>query len=160
MGMVSDVPVWSYLSGGMDSGSITAVAARQVERLTTFTGGFDLTSASGLEVGFDERRTAEVLANLFKTEHLLDKVRRLRLTQDRRYQAAGFRHNLIAGHRILCCAAHRVHSLAEMGSVGELDIDHRHPPRQKTLELLVGDKLHLGPLAKDRRILHARVLVR
>jgi asparagine synthase (glutamine-hydrolysing) len=40
-----------------------------VERLTTFTGGFDLTSASGLEVGFDERRTAEVLANRFKTEH-------------------------------------------------------------------------------------------
>jgi asparagine synthase (glutamine-hydrolysing) len=67
--LISDVPVGSYLSGGMDSGSITAVAARQVERLTTFTGGFDLTSASGLEVGFDERRTAEVLANLFKTEH-------------------------------------------------------------------------------------------
>jgi asparagine synthase (glutamine-hydrolysing) len=67
--LISDVPVGSYLSGGMDSGSITAVAAKQVERLTTFTGGFDLTSASGLEVGFDERRTAEVLANLFKTEH-------------------------------------------------------------------------------------------
>jgi asparagine synthase (glutamine-hydrolysing) len=67
--LISDVPVGSYLSGGMDSGSITAIAAKQVERLTTFTGGFDLTSASGLEVGFDERRTAEVLANLFKTEH-------------------------------------------------------------------------------------------
>ena len=67
--LVSDVPVGAYLSGGMDSGSITAVAARHVERLTTFTGGFDLSSASGLEVGFDERRSAEVLANLFKTEH-------------------------------------------------------------------------------------------
>jgi asparagine synthase (glutamine-hydrolysing) len=67
--LISDVPVGSYLSGGMDSGSIAAVASKQVERLTTFTGGFDLTSASGLEVGFDERRTAEVLANLFKTEH-------------------------------------------------------------------------------------------
>ncbi len=67
--LISDVPVGSYLSGGMDSGSITAVASKHVERLTTFTGGFDLTSASGLEVGFDERRTAEVLANLFKTEH-------------------------------------------------------------------------------------------
>jgi asparagine synthase (glutamine-hydrolysing) len=67
--MVSDVPVGSYLSGGMDSGSITAVAVRQVPRLTTFTGGFDLTSVSGLELGFDERQSAEMLANLFKTEH-------------------------------------------------------------------------------------------
>lgn len=67
--LVSDVPVGAYLSGGMDSGSITSVAARNLGRLTTFTGGFDLSSASGLEVGFDERRTAEVLANQFKTEH-------------------------------------------------------------------------------------------
>jgi asparagine synthase (glutamine-hydrolysing) len=67
--LVSDVPVGSYLSGGMDSGSIVAVAVRQLPRLTTFTGGFDLTSASGLELGFDERRNAEMLANHFKTEH-------------------------------------------------------------------------------------------
>ena len=57
--LVSDVPVGSYLSGGMDSGSISAVAGRHLPRLTTFTGGFDLTSASGLELGFDERRSAE-----------------------------------------------------------------------------------------------------
>jgi asparagine synthase (glutamine-hydrolysing) len=67
--LISDVPVGSYLSGGMDSGSITAIAAQHVDRLTTFTGGFDLSSASGLELGFDERRAAEVMANLFKTEH-------------------------------------------------------------------------------------------
>ena len=67
--LVSDVPVGSYLSGGMDSGSITAVAGRHLPRLTTFTGGFDLTSASGLEFGFDERPNAETLANLMKTEH-------------------------------------------------------------------------------------------
>ena len=67
--MVSDVPVGSYLSGGMDSGSITAVAGRHLPRLRTFTGGFDLSSASGLEQGFDERRAAEMLANRFKTEH-------------------------------------------------------------------------------------------
>lgn len=67
--LVSDVPVGAYLSGGMDSGSITSVAVRHLPRLTTFTGGFDLSSASGLELGFDERQSAEVLANLFKTEH-------------------------------------------------------------------------------------------
>jgi asparagine synthase (glutamine-hydrolysing) len=67
--LVSDVPVGAYLSGGMDSGSITCVAAGHVCRLTTFTGGFDLSSASGLELAFDERRSAEVMANRFKTEH-------------------------------------------------------------------------------------------
>jgi len=66
---VSDVPVGSYLSGGMDSGSITAVAGRHLPRLRTFTGGFDMSSASGLELGFDERPAAEMLANRLKTEH-------------------------------------------------------------------------------------------
>lgn len=67
--LVSDVPVGAYLSGGIDSGSIAAVARRGLGRLTTFTCGFDLTSASGLEVAWDERANAEVLANLLKTEH-------------------------------------------------------------------------------------------
>jgi asparagine synthase (glutamine-hydrolysing) len=67
--LVSDVPVGAYLSGGMDSSSITAVAVRHIPRLTTFTGGFDLSSASGMELGFDERESAEFMANLLKTEH-------------------------------------------------------------------------------------------
>lgn len=67
--LVADVPVGSYLSGGMDSGSITAVASRHIPRIHTFTGGFDLSSASGLELAFDERPASEVMANLFKTEH-------------------------------------------------------------------------------------------
>ncbi len=67
--LVADVPVGAYLSGGMDSGSITSVAAKHLGRLHTFTGGFDLSSASGLELGFDERPASEVMSNLFKTEH-------------------------------------------------------------------------------------------
>jgi asparagine synthase (glutamine-hydrolysing) len=67
--LIADVPVGAYLSGGMDSGSITGVAARHLGRLHTFTGGFDLSSASGLELGFDERPASEVMSNLFKTEH-------------------------------------------------------------------------------------------
>ena len=66
--MVADVPVGSYLSGGMDSGSIAAVAAKQVDRLSTFTCGFDMNEVTGREANFDERRDAELMANHLKTE--------------------------------------------------------------------------------------------
>lgn len=67
--MIADVPVGSYLSGGMDSGSITAIASTQVKRLSTFTCGFDMSSVTGVEANYDERRDAELMANWFKTEH-------------------------------------------------------------------------------------------
>lgn len=64
----SDVEIGAYLSGGMDSGAITSMAAGQFPNLKTFTAGFDLSSASGLEMGFDERAKAEYLSNQYKTE--------------------------------------------------------------------------------------------
>lgn len=67
--MIADVPVGSYLSGGMDSGSITAIASTHVPRLTTFTCGFDMSSVTGVEANYDERRDAELMANHYKTEH-------------------------------------------------------------------------------------------
>lgn len=67
--MISDVPVGSYLSGGMDSGSITALASRHVKRINTFTAGFDMSEVTGVESNYDERRDAELMANHFKTEH-------------------------------------------------------------------------------------------
>jgi asparagine synthase (glutamine-hydrolysing) len=67
--LVSDVSVASYLSGGIDSGAITAVASRELPHLRTFTVGFDLYSASGLELQMDERRPAEHMSYLFGTEH-------------------------------------------------------------------------------------------
>jgi asparagine synthase (glutamine-hydrolysing) len=67
--LVSDVELGAYLSGGMDSGSITAVAASLFPYLKTFTCGFDLSSASGIELGFDERVRAEAMSARFKTEH-------------------------------------------------------------------------------------------
>ena len=67
--LVGDVEMGSYLSGGMDSGSITAIAAHQFPYLKTFTCGFDLSSASGIELGFDERTKAEAMSASFKTEH-------------------------------------------------------------------------------------------
>lgn len=67
--LVSDVDVGAYLSGGMDSGTITAIASKQLPYIKTFTGGFDLHSASGIELGFDERGKAEYMSYKFKTEH-------------------------------------------------------------------------------------------
>lgn len=67
--LVADVELGSYLSGGMDSGAITAVAAHSYPYLKTFTCGFDLSSASGMELGFDERVKAEAMSARFKTEH-------------------------------------------------------------------------------------------
>ena len=67
--LVSDVELGSYLSGGMDSGSITAIAAQSFPNLKTFTCGFDLSSASGIELAFDERPKAEAMSARFKTEH-------------------------------------------------------------------------------------------
>ncbi|MCC6338261.1 MAG: asparagine synthase (glutamine-hydrolyzing) [Myxococcales bacterium] len=66
--LLSDVEVGAYLSGGMDSGAIVCLAAREHKHLKTFTCGFDLSSASGLELNFDERARSEFLSNLFKTE--------------------------------------------------------------------------------------------
>lgn len=67
--MVSDVEIGSYLSGGIDSGSITSVAAGIENGLKTFTCGFDLSSASGMELAYDERQKAEAMSAIFKTEH-------------------------------------------------------------------------------------------
>ena len=67
--LVTDVELGCYLSGGMDSGSITAVAAHSIADLKTFTCGFDLSSASGIELAFDERVAAEAMSARFRTEH-------------------------------------------------------------------------------------------
>ena len=67
--LVTDVELGSYLSGGMDSGTLTALASKELPYIKTFTCGFDLSSASGLEMAFDERPKAEAMSALYKTEH-------------------------------------------------------------------------------------------
>ncbi|MBS8273442.1 asparagine synthase (glutamine-hydrolyzing) [Thalassospira tepidiphila] len=67
--LVSDVDIGSYLSGGMDSGSITAIASREIANLRTFTIGFDKHSSSGMEVALDEREMAEFMSYKLGTEH-------------------------------------------------------------------------------------------
>jgi len=67
--LMADVEIGCYLSGGMDSGSITSIAARSHPYIKTFTVGFDLNSASGIELAYDERARAEFMSYKFKTEH-------------------------------------------------------------------------------------------
>ena len=67
--LVSDVKLGSYLSGGIDSSLITYVASSIIPNINTFTCGFDLTSVSSIELGYDERANASKLSNEFKTEH-------------------------------------------------------------------------------------------
>lgn len=67
--MISDVPIGSYLSGGLDSSSITALASKHYNRLSTFTAGFELSDVTGVESTFDERLDAESVAHYYKTEH-------------------------------------------------------------------------------------------
>ena len=67
--MIADVPVGSYLSGGMDSGSLSVLASRHVGRMYTFTAGFEMSEVLGTEIGFDERVDAELTANFIKSEH-------------------------------------------------------------------------------------------
>lgn len=67
--LASDVEVASYLSGGLDTGAVTAAAVRHLPRLTTFATGFDTGGATGMEAGFDERADAARLARDFGTHH-------------------------------------------------------------------------------------------
>lgn len=67
--LISDVPLGSYLSGGMDSSSIAALASRDIEGLPTFTCGFHMHGVIGNESVYDERRDAELTANALLSEH-------------------------------------------------------------------------------------------
>jgi asparagine synthase (glutamine-hydrolysing) len=67
--LLSDVEIGSYLSGGMDSSTIASIAAKEIPYMKTFTVGFDMSSASGLELGFDERAAASFLARELNTDH-------------------------------------------------------------------------------------------
>ena len=66
--LVSDVEIGAYLSGGIDSGAITAIASKEIPGMKSFTCGMDLHSASGIELGYDERESAEFLSYLYGTE--------------------------------------------------------------------------------------------
>jgi asparagine synthase (glutamine-hydrolysing) len=67
--LMSEVPLGTYLSGGMDTGSISAVASRSIPDLHTFTCGFDCPTREPEDVGLDEREASWDLARRLKTQH-------------------------------------------------------------------------------------------
>jgi len=61
----SDVPVGIFLSGGLDSSTIAALACELSQQVKTFTIGFD-------EASFDESRYANQVAEVLGTDHHVD----------------------------------------------------------------------------------------
>lgn len=61
--MIADVPLGAFLSGGIDSSLITALASRHTDKLHTFSVGFKD------EPYFDETEYALEVAKMYKTEH-------------------------------------------------------------------------------------------
>ena len=66
--MIADVPLGCFLSGGIDSSVITAVASQQTQSLKTFSIGFEGNKF------FDETHYAELVAAKFKTDHTTFKL--------------------------------------------------------------------------------------
>lgn len=73
--LVADVPLGAFLSGGIDSSVITAIASKHKPDLHTFSIGFRD------EKFFDETKYAQLVANHFKTEHTV-----FSLTNDNLYE--------------------------------------------------------------------------
>lgn len=73
--LISDVPLGTFLSGGIDSSITTAIASQHVPKLSTFSIGF------ADHPYFDETEYAMEVANKFKTNHHVFK-----LTEEDQYQ--------------------------------------------------------------------------
>ncbi|MDP4268027.1 MAG: asparagine synthase C-terminal domain-containing protein, partial [Bacteroidota bacterium] len=61
--LISDVPLGAFLSGGIDSSVIVALASKHTEHLNTFSIGYKD------EPFFDETKYAELVADKYKTKH-------------------------------------------------------------------------------------------
>src|SRR5690606_6993095 len=59
--LIADVPMGAFLSGGIDSSAIVALASNQKERLRTFTISFDNSE-------FSEAKYARIIADKFNTD--------------------------------------------------------------------------------------------
>jgi asparagine synthase (glutamine-hydrolysing) len=64
-----------YLSGGIDSGAIAALASRHAQDLHTFTCGFEMADVDEQDAGIDEREHAERIAARYQTCHFSRTIR-------------------------------------------------------------------------------------
>jgi len=67
--LISDVPLGSFLSGGIDSSVVSALAAMKINQLNTFSIGY------ADEPLFDETNYALEVANKYKTNHTVFKLK-------------------------------------------------------------------------------------
>ena len=67
--LVSDVKIGSYLSGGIDSSSITHIASKKINNFDTFNCGFEKKLISKKERNFDETLKAEIISEHLKTKN-------------------------------------------------------------------------------------------
>lgn len=67
--LISDVPLGAFLSGGIDSSVVTAMASRHTKHLNTFSIGFEGNSF------FDETPYANLVAKHFNTNHTVFKLK-------------------------------------------------------------------------------------
>jgi asparagine synthase (glutamine-hydrolysing) len=74
--LISDVPLGAFLSGGLDSSSVVALAAKHTDKLNTFSIGFRD------EPFYDETKYAEAVAKKYNTAH-----QTFKLSNDDLYEA-------------------------------------------------------------------------
>ncbi|MCC6515640.1 MAG: asparagine synthase (glutamine-hydrolyzing) [Chitinophagales bacterium] len=67
--LIADVPLGAFLSGGIDSSVVTAMASRHTPHLNTFSIGFES------DAFFDETPYANLVAKHFKTNHTVFKLK-------------------------------------------------------------------------------------
>lgn len=65
--LVSDVPIGTFMSGGVDSTLVTSIAAAKIPHVKSFTIGID-------DARFDESTAAESFAGYFNTEHFQKQI--------------------------------------------------------------------------------------